>query len=389
MLSARLASPRVRRLIILLAAVSACAHAAPSPIDAPTASDRAVTAPCTSTDACIERLALNGGTLPIYRTYALASAAPVTRAVIVVHGAGRDAAGEFAAMVDAARAMRALGSTVVIAPLFQVDPKAPCLGKTDAPASGDLYWGCDAPHDWKIGQPAVRTALSSFAALDAVLASVEKRFASVSEVTFVGFSAGGQLVQRFAALRSGATDRAKVRYVIGDPGSWMYLDNRRLRAGIECSDTLCSNLDSPSFAPPEGTACGSTYDTYKYGLTNVAAALGAYGRTVSTSAVAATYASRDVDYLIAAKDEGAKKGSAFGVLDVSCEADLQGPMIRGSHGGEAVTHSYRAARAATFHRYVTTLFHANHTATVVPGCAHDAACVFGTDEARTVIFRSP
>lgn len=50
---------------------------------------------------------------------------------------------------------------------------------------------------------------------------VLQQFASVKTVTIAGFSAGGQLVQRYVGLATASVRPVHRRYVVGSPSSWL------------------------------------------------------------------------------------------------------------------------------------------------------------------------
>jgi hypothetical protein len=80
----------------------------------------AAAAPCVSgTPACTEWVALNGGRSLVYRTYPLdMKNESITRAMVMVHGASRDADNYFRTSVASAFLAGALENTIVIAPRF-------------------------------------------------------------------------------------------------------------------------------------------------------------------------------------------------------------------------------------------------------------------------------
>ena len=81
-------------------------------------------------------------------------------------------------------------------------------------------------------------------------------------------------------------------------------------------------------------------------------------------------ASRPVTYLLSELDVAPPSGF-FG----SCAAMAQG--------------SNRFARGMAFAQYMTALGGAAHKAVVVDGCSHDARCVYTSEDALPVLFRSP
>jgi hypothetical protein len=346
--------------------------------------------PCTAgTAACLQRITIGSQTFPFYGSWALAAhSASVRHIRIVVHGANRDAWGEFAAVATAALAQGHGQDTVVLAPYFQTDPSRPCVGETDAPAATDLVWKCSPSTEWQAGAPAQNApgGMSAFAVMDQLLQQAIAAFPGAKDAAILGFSAGGQFTQRFAALRDSGGDKVPVRYVIGNPGSLMYLDPRRLRARATCDDT-CSNLAVDSFEVPRKSACATTYDNYKYGTGQLASSVVA-GYTGARHDFATAFAAREVDYLIASKDDSPASGNAFSVLDVSCEADLQGPIIAATdRKGQPVPHSFRADRLRTFHQAMVKLHGAAHAAHEIADCGHDSRCVYASPVAQAVLFR--
>ncbi len=111
---------------------------------------------------------------------------------------------------------------------------------------------------------------------------------------------------------------------------------------------------------------------WKYGTEGLPVELGR-----DAAAARRQYASADISYLEGADDTGRGRGTAYRVLDKTCQADAQGP--------------YRLQRGLAFHFYDTTVLapDARRTLQVVPGCAHDVACVFPADAARRALLGPP
>src|SRR5258707_10623890 len=97
--------------------------------------------PCTTTaPACTEWVKLGSASSRslIYRTYSLDTKNEnITRALIMVHGAGRDAHNYFRTAVAAAFLAGALDNTVVIAPRFASSGGGGC---NDALAADEVNW---------------------------------------------------------------------------------------------------------------------------------------------------------------------------------------------------------------------------------------------------------
>ncbi|MEH3085669.1 MAG: hypothetical protein PGN26_03865 [Xylophilus ampelinus] len=290
----------------------------------------------------------SGGTLPYYASLP-EGAAPV-RLLIGVHGHPRDAGRTFDALLQAARNAGRAADTLVVAPVFPVADAdaAKCRAPgTPSPAPGDLRWTCASWIDG--GLSAGERPVTSFAALDALMAEAARRWPSVRSVTVAGFSAGAQMVQHaigFARPPAGLP----VRYVVADPGSWLYFDP----------------------VPGADAAACPGANRWKYGTEGLPAALGR-----GAAEARARYAAADIAYLAGALDDGDRPGAFYRILDKSCAAEAQGPA-----------RLQRATAYADYDRAVLAPAKPRSLA-VVPGCAHDVACVFPSEAARPALFGAP
>ena len=291
-------------------------------------------------------------------------AAP-TRALIALHGHSRDANKTFDAALRAVHAAgaaipasgtptAATADTLVIAPLFQVaaDRAERCSSAGVPPAqSGDLLWTCAS---WMEGGRAINGGSpSAFEVLDALVDHLSTRWPSLQTITVAGFSAGGQMVQRYIAFAkdrpAGAQHAPHLRYVVADPSSWLYFDPERPQ-------------------PVDAASC-PTVNQWKYGTDALPTWLGRNAQQAR-----AHYAAADISYLQGALDNGPGKGKAYRVLDRTCAANAQG--------------TDRLARGLAYAQYDRTLLapdKARHVV-VVPGCAHDVACVFPSEAARSALL---
>jgi pimeloyl-ACP methyl ester carboxylesterase len=211
--------------------------------------------PCTSqrVGVCESFLRLRGGgSFVFYRNFSLEQAQPaVERAIIVVHGNSRDVRGYFKALVTSAALAGHSTDTLVVAPYFQ-DPRT-------APA-GQLAWD----DNWKEGGLSVDQGRGvhrryAFELIDEFLVLLSNRssFPNLREVIVTGHSAGGQFTQRYAALNAIeprlADAGVRVRYVVANPSSYMYLNPLRFINGR--FRTIGSRAES----------CPN-WNTYRYGL---------------------------------------------------------------------------------------------------------------------------
>jgi hypothetical protein len=284
-----------------------------------------------------------------------------TTALIALHGHSRDANKTFDAALLASRRANVLDDTLVIAPLFQVAASA--AGKCETagvPAAqpGDLLWTCGS---WAAGATSrvegsggverIRGP-GSFSAMDALVAEISRRWPSLRVVTIAGFSAGAQMVQHYVGFAAEPPVGARVRYVVADPGSWLYFDAARV--------------------PPVDSSSCAEVNRWKYGTDELPETLGADAPRAREH-----YARADIAYLEGELDSNDARGTAYRVLDRSCAANAQG-TFRLQRGLAYADYDRRLLAPAKRRQIV-----------IVPGCAHDVACVFPSDAARSALFGQP
>src|SRR5678815_3829043 len=118
-------------------------------------------APCTTANAdCTEWIEVAGepSRVLVYRTYPLnIKNDAISRALIMVHGQGRDANNYFRHAFGAAFLARSLENTVIIAPRFASNHGGNCR---DALSDNELNWDCaQSPEGWRVGGHAVDLSL--------------------------------------------------------------------------------------------------------------------------------------------------------------------------------------------------------------------------------------
>jgi hypothetical protein len=296
-------------------------------------------------------LPLPGGKQLPYFASAPANPGAVRRILIVIQGFTRDANRTFDAGYRAAEEAGLVASTLIVAPIFQVaEPEAQKCHFRDMPAATaqDALWHCG---NWSDGSPALNEPrITSFGAIDRLVATLVESYPHALSVTIAGFSAGGQFVQRYAAFASAPRRQVQIRYVVADPSSFVYFDPWRPRRDI--------------------AACPQ-YDRWKFGTEHLPSWLGR-----DAAAARATYAAASLTYLEGALDTGEGPGTAYALLESKCAAELQG--------------TYRLDRGQNYAAYDTAdLAHGTHKLVVVPGCAHSVTCVFPSPAARTALFGGP
>ena len=291
------------------------------------------------------RLPLGAVVLPIFFSRDWSQPLPaVRRVVVVVHGYERNAA-------DYARDAMQLGppgDTLVIVPQFlAVEDIAP----HQLPDSV-LRWQREM---WADGDPAeAPSPLSAFDAIDALLATTGNRHTlpNVTSVVLAGFSAGGQLVQRYAIVGRGeaAIGQAGIglRYVLGSPSSFAYMGDERPRPTVDC----------PQF------------DRWKYGFAGGLPPYVAAAAAPGLPALERRFAGRDVTYLVGANDDNPDHR----FLDKSCAGEVQGPT--------------RLARMTGFFDIMRQRDGTvpNQRMRVIDGAAHNAAKVLGSPCGRAALF---
>lgn len=272
----------------------------------------------------------------------------VTRAVLIFHGLLRNADNYFAAGMKAREAAGPAGAnSVVIAPQFLAD--FDILAHTLPAAT--LGWNYDR---WARGEPALTPApLSGFDAVDAVLAHLADRhlFPRLETVVIAGFSAGAQIVQRYAVVGRGEAALTKAgistHYVVSDPSSFLYFTPDRPVPNPSCKTENTWHYGFGAGAPP-----------YVQG---------------APAELEARYASRNVTYLMGMSDTDPNHP----VLDKSCAGEAQGPQ-RFARG-----HAYFAMMQS---RHPTGL---NQRLIDVPGIAHEGAKMFNSACGLAALFGKP
>lgn len=312
---------------------------------------------CTAaTPACTEWVTLDGPARSLaYRTFALEKKnSKITRALIVIHGAGRNADNYFRTAVAATFLADAFEDTIVISPRFASNNGRGCTDKLDL---NEINWSCSGD-SWRSGGFAPgSTKLASYDLMDEILRKLARRdtFPNLKVIVVSGHSAGGQYVTRYGMSNPiHETLGIPISYVVSNPSSYAYADPER-PAG--------SNRELRAFG--DARNC-TTYDTWPYGLKNRSG----YTAKISDEQLKKQLATRGVTYLLGELDI-----LPLGGFDGSCPAMAQGPT--------------RLARGQAFANYVNQKYKAQHKVLVVPLCGHNARCMFTADVALPILFPKP
>jgi hypothetical protein len=288
----------------------------------------------------------------LYRTYPLEEKnEKITRAFVLIHGAGRDADNYFRTALAAAFLGNALEDTIVIAPRFASSDGRSCK---DSLAANEVSWSCNGD-SWRSGGVAVSDAkLTSYDFTDAILKKLANKsvFPNLKAIVVSGHSAGGQYVNRYEmANRVHDSLGVPITYVVSNPSSYAYLDPMR------------PNPDGSGMRTfTDGRNC-TTFDNWPYGLLKRTG----YAAKTEDDQLKRQLAARPTTYLLGEIDI-----LPLGGFDSSCPAMAQGPT--------------RLARGQAFAKYVNEKYGAQHKVEIVHLCGHNARCMFTSEEALKIVF---
>jgi len=299
-------------------------------------------------DRFIVEVAEGDGAIPVLSSHPLTAVDDaVEQCILIVHGAGLNVEKTFGVGV---RMREALGipedRALVVAPQF--------LEGVEPDDDGILVWS----REWRSGGDSVSGGhdpalhVSSYTVLDALLNTIAERYPSMQRIIIAGHSAGGQFVERYAALNdiheSLGERRISVQYIVSNASSHLYLDATRYHIGEDAAITETT---------AETLAQCPDYNSYKYGPE----ALYGYAEGISPESIRRRLLSRPVVFLIGAEDTDRSWS-----LDTSCEADSQG----------ANRHQRWLLYKHHLQRLPAQVAESIHAWIEIPGVGHDAAEMF-------------
>jgi pimeloyl-ACP methyl ester carboxylesterase len=359
-------------LALLLAPLSEPALCEPAR-SAQTRTTAAPSAACrTASEHCTEFVMLGSGPARslIYRTYSLdAHNDHIRRALIMIHGTGRNADHYFATATTAAFLGHALDDTVVIAPRI-----ASAAGNChDTLAANEVSWSCTGDSWRSGGTSASNPDLTSFDFVDQILKKLanKKVFPNLKAIVVAGHSAGGQFVARYQmANRIHDSLGTQVTYVVANPSSYAWPDATRPQA---VDDGAADNAKGAwqtedvhthfSYGTFDAAACAN-YDRWPAGLENRS---GGYTKDLSDDQLKHQLVARPTTFLFGQVDT-----LPLGGFDSSCPAMAQGAT--------------RRARGEAYVKYVNEKLGAKHEVKIVPECGHNDRCIYTTDLVLPIIF---
>jgi pimeloyl-ACP methyl ester carboxylesterase len=328
-------------------------------------------APCvTPTTPCEQWITLGGGSgrSMVYASYPLDTPNPaITRALIMVHGTGRNADHYFSTTTAAAFLAGALENTILIAPHLIADP--------DKPAANEIVWP-NRGDTWRSGGMSTsHPMISAFDFMDEILRKLanKKTFPNLTRIVVAGHSAGGQFVTRYEmSNKVHGTLGVAVTYVVANPSSYAWpAAVRPLPTGNADPSTADKEALGPNqtkvntnftYGPFDSTKA-PRYNSWPAGLEN----RGGYTAKMPDEQLKKQLAERPTTYLLGQVDV-----LPLGGFDSSAVAMAQGPT--------------RRARGEAFVKYITDNLGAKPATIIVPECGHNDRCIFTTDVVFPVIF---
>jgi pimeloyl-ACP methyl ester carboxylesterase len=337
------------------------------------AAARLQSGPCTTpTTACAQWVIFGEGPARsmVYSTYPLATRnAAIRRALVMVHGTGRNADHYFRTAAGAAFLAGALADTIVLAPSFL----SAGTGCNDKLQQDEVSWSCRGD-SWRSGGNALSDPkLTSFDFMDELLRKLadKKIFPKLTQIVIAGHSAGGQYVSRYEmANRVADSLGVAVSYVVSNPSSYAWPDATRalpVNDGAPDRAVLGWKSTDPHTAfsyGPFDAAKNAKYDLWPYGLEQ---RTGGYTASMTDEQLKKQLAARPTTYLLSQVDT-----LPLGGFDDSPPAMAQGAT--------------RRARGEAFVKYVNETLQGHGKVIIIPECGHNDRCVYTTDSALAVIF---
>lgn len=326
--------------------------------------------PCTTpTSPCERWITFGAGPARsmVYATYPLDARNPaITRALIMVHGAGRNADHYFETSTAAGFLAGALENTIIIAPRYTAG--------NDKPSANEVMWP-EGGNSWRAGGMSPNNpTISSFDFVDEIVRKLadKRTFPNLSKIVVAGHSAGGQFATRYAmANKVHNTAGVSLTYVVANPSSYAWpVAERPLKTGAADSATAHNaavkggeKIQTDFTFGPFDAAKAPNYNRWPAGLENLAG----YVAGMDVDQLKRQLVERPTTYLLGQVDV-----LPLGGFDGSPNAMAQGPT--------------RRARGEAFFKYVTEKMGAKHTAIIVAECGHNDRCVFTTNTVFPVIF---
>lgn len=174
----------------------------------------------------------------------------------------------------------------------------------------------------KTGIWQAKSGMSSYTVMDFIilLLARPKLFPDLQKVVIAGTAAGGEFVQRYAALGIApavlADEGIEMRFVPAQTHSFMYLDNQRFVQRRD--DPISTKIATDSFAPTKPDIC-KPMNAYPYGLDDMIP----YGRKNAVNEIRMNYSGKRIIYLAGA-------GASLPIIETTpdaCALNAQGNNV--------------------------------------------------------------
>lgn len=209
-------------------------------------------------------------------------------AVIFVHGLSRKPRDQSATLKALVKKDPRARKVIYAMPAFFSDKNCP------AELQGRIALWNTREHDWRRGDLSFgERGVSSFAVIDRMyeLLADRARYPKLKHILLCGFSAGGQVVNRYIAVgKCARREDLSLSFAVGAPSTYLYLDGRRPAA-------------DGAFRVPEPEV--PEWDSWHFGLRD----RNAYAQRLSETQIMADLTSRPTLYLCGEADVG-KRGLA-------------------------------------------------------------------------------
>ena len=349
---------------------------------------------------------------PVYSSRPLigAPAPDIAVAAIYLHGLGGDANTYFC--TGAVHGSGSRSDVITIAPWFGNEPVERAYWEPGTGAGVSVYWNSSLWMEGGDNSATPHNFTTSFDALDAVVAALRNVsvFPHLRLVTLVGFSAGAQLLGRYAfATREGASGAPlpHVRFIVSDASSYLYLTPARASEACRPLRDTGPAWGCADFTPPPPSACPA-WDTYKYGLAAIGAAsmyLRPLADPAARAAAVTVFGGKDVLFMLGDADAcncntpGFANGAACVHAGRACVPDAAGgpgccdtfPDSTTANDlafdcAAALQGSNRLQRGLLYAAHLAAVFGAPRNVTTLPGVAHNNSGLYASDAFQRLAF---
>ncbi|TPX75397.1 hypothetical protein CcCBS67573_g03312 [Chytriomyces confervae] len=295
--------------------------------------------------------------LPVHSWQQTPDATLITHLSLFIHGVKRKIMDPFVPFEEQENQPQAM--IAIWSPLF---PHEPIPDSTNATV---LTWKRGASY----AQDAAATTsptTTSFHVLDTLIDTAVAGFPSLNSIHLIGFSAGAQFVNRYAALSTRLETVARsvrVKLVFGTSSSWLYLDSRRISQNIEPLPTHETHIPQSAFQLPT-TPTPHKFNAWKYGLDKAPT-------TDTAEMLTSRFLAYRMAFIYVVDDD--QPGES---LDVSDACLVQG-------GGMS-----RYARMCVYVQYLRSCWDKldGLETVVVDGCGHDARKVYSKEAVQRLVY---